>query len=66
MSNNAPHAVVELTEEQYTFLLHNIDSNLVLGLELMQGTQDRSTAEKLVKLNEDFKSLRDAVMKGKL
>lgn len=65
-SNNAPFAVIELTEEQYMFLLKNIESNMVLGLQLLAGTSTPAQAQPFVELIENFKSLRDAARKGKL
>lgn len=64
-SNNGPFAVIELTQEQYEFAMRNCETNLTLGLELMQQAQSRAVVENLVQMNNDFKSLRDALKKGK-
>lgn len=64
MNNNPPDRIVELTEEQYTFLLNNCDANIMFGLSALQ-TLDRSGAEKMVALLESFKSVKAALVKAK-
>lgn len=62
MNNNPPYKIVELSEEQYRFLLENCDSNLEFGLRaMMSGDFSRQTLEQLVDLNEKFKSVKTAL-----
>lgn len=65
MSNNPPDKIVELTQEQYDFLLRNCDSNIGFGLASLQGTTSRASAEKLVALLEQFKGIKAALEKAK-
>lgn len=65
MSNNPPDKIVELTQEQYDFLLRNCDSNIGFGLAALQQTQDRRSALQLVDLLEQFKGIKAALEKAK-
>lgn len=58
-SNNPPDVVLELTKEQAKFLLENCDSNITLALGLMMEVRDRSSAEMLISMNEQFKTIRE-------
>lgn len=71
-SNNAPFAVVELTEDQYNFLMENCETNIAQGITMidpcgpMKDTLPMDTVKKVVALIEKFRSLRTAAEKGKL
>ena len=60
MSNNPP-VIVELTKDEADFLEGNCDANIQMALGLLQNTKNRSTAEKLLKMYEFFKSIRTKV-----
>ena len=47
-SNGAPFAVLELSKEQYDFLMNNCTANMEMGLNLLPTVTRRETAEKLV------------------
>lgn len=71
-SNNAPHATVLLTKEQYDFLIHNCDANIRQAIGAldpcgpMSGKLSLSTMEKLVELTDSFRSLKQAAERGLL
>lgn len=71
-SNNAPHAVVELTKDQYDFLILNCETNIRQTITAidpcgpMADKLQRPTLEKLVDLIEQFRSLKSAAEKGVL
>jgi hypothetical protein len=71
-SNNAPYAVVELTKDQYDFLIRNCETNMLQGLNAvdpcgpMADKLSRSTITKLVDLIEEFRSLKQAAQRGVL
>lgn len=65
-TNSPPHAVLELTEEEFTFLLGNCESNIMFGLNSLQVIEDRSTAERMVEVIEQFKNLKKKLERSKL
>lgn len=66
MSNNPPYAVLELTEEDYAFLLKNCDSNITFGLSALSVLTTRESAHEMVDLIEKFKGLKEKLNKAKL
>jgi hypothetical protein len=64
MSNNPPDRVVELTEEQYQFLLEGCNTNIAFGLSALQ-TLDERGAHKMVTLLEKFKDVKQALERAK-
>jgi hypothetical protein len=64
MSNNPPEVVIHLTREQAEFLLKNCDANLTLSIGLLDGVSDRSIAERIVKVVEAFKTIKEATKRG--
>lgn len=67
LSNNPPKAIIELDKEMTTFVLDNCESNLRLGVILLQNmmdTDNRAGAEKVVELIEKFKKLKKIVEKA--
>lgn len=60
--NNPPDVVLELTRDEAQFLLRNCDTNIAFGLANLQ-TMERPAAEKLVGLIEQFKGLRNKLIK---
>lgn len=64
-TNNGPEYLLPLTGEQLRFLKLNCESNIVLGLGILQecGSEDAAFAKKVVALNEQFKEIRDALIK---
>ncbi len=65
-SNNPPYAVLNLTEEEHKFLLGNCESNIVFGLNSLQMIEDRRSAERMVEVIEQFKSLKQKLERSKL
>lgn len=63
-SNNPP-VIVELTPELADFVIENCDSNLAMGFNVLQGTQSRDVAERVVVLVEKFKALKAAVERAR-
>lgn len=61
MSNNPPDKLVSLTKAQWEFLISNCDSNIAFGLANLQNVTNRSTAEKLVEMLEQFKAVKKAL-----
>jgi len=61
-NHNNPPVTVELTEEQAKFLIENCNTNIAFSLSNLQQVSPK-TAEKLVKLIEDFRGVRDAITK---
>lgn len=59
-TNNPPYKIVSLTKEQYDFVLHNIETNMIFGLAALQQLKERTTQEKMVALLEQFKDLKKA------
>lgn len=73
MSNNPPYAVVELTREQYDFLVDNCAVNMSQGLAMVdpcgplrEQPLPMSTVRKIVDMVEKFRGVKAAVEKGKL
>ncbi len=66
MSNRPPYAVVELTQEQYDFLMRNCESNMTMALGLLTTTTSRTQAEKIVALNEQFKDIRETLKRARI
>ena len=68
MNNNPPYAVVELSKEQYDFILRNCDSNIRAGLSILTTTGKTSEPMevKIVELIEQFKNIKKVVEKSKL
>lgn len=60
-SNNPPYKVVELTKEQYEFLLDNCDTNISMGLEALPAMQSNESIQRIVDLIEQFKSVKKAL-----
>lgn len=60
MSNNPPDKIVELTQEQYEFMLRNCDKNIEFGINCLQHL-DRPAAVKMVAIVELFKEVREAL-----
>lgn len=63
-SNNPPYVTVELTKEQYDFLILNCDTNLRMTLTYLQGVKERDMGEKIVSLIESFKSIKTTLEKA--
>lgn len=65
--NNPPAAVVELSQEEYDFLVANCDSNIMLGLNVMQEMgydMSEEALRELVDLTEKFKKLKDKLQEA--
>ena len=63
-SNGAPFAILELSKEQYDFLMNNCEANMQMGLNLLPTVTRRETAEALVAQLERFKAIRAALIKA--
>ena len=61
-SNNPPHVIIELTKEEYDFLIENCESNISLSLSVLNGLKSRSQAQKIVELLEKFKNIRKKLL----
>jgi hypothetical protein len=61
-TNKPPAAILELNQEQAELMMTNCNSNLTLGLQLLNGVKSRENAEKLVKFNEFFKTIRASLL----
>jgi hypothetical protein len=58
-SNNPPDVILELTKQQAEFLLKNCNSNITMGLKLIDMPDvSRGTLERAVALMEEFKAIR--------
>lgn len=66
MSNNPPHAVVELDEKTFNFIIKNCDNNITVGLDTLMKLHSRDLQESMIELIEEFKALKAIVQKGKL
>lgn len=68
MSNNPPFVVVELTKEEFEFLVGNCESNMEFAMKAMMSDPplSRASLEKLVDLNEQFKGIRDKLKAASL
>ncbi len=62
--NNPPAVILELTQEEATFILDNCESNIAMGLNLLQASTSEATARKVVDMMENFKTIRAKVQKG--
>lgn len=60
--NNPPAATLELDQGQAEFLLKNCNVNIALSLSLLQRVE-RDTAEKIIAQTEQFKALRDMLLR---
>ena len=60
LSNNPPDVSLELDADTAKFLLKNCEDNLFMGLGLIMSPGiSRENAEKLVAMNDKFKTIRD-------
>lgn len=57
LTNNPPHAVLELTKEEHEFLLRNCESNIAFALSALQSLDSREAQEKMIHLLNQFKEL---------
>lgn len=64
MSNNPPFRTVELTEEQYNFLLNNCDANIAMGLQSLQAMESKDLIVQMVGIIDQFKSVRDTLKRS--
>ncbi len=64
-NNNPPARIVELSEEQYQFLLNNCEVNIGAGLAALQELTSRDLQERCVSLLEAFKDVRKALQSAK-
>ena len=60
MSNTGGKIAVLLTKEQAEFLIGNCDSNIELGLRMLDGIVNKSNAVKIVGLLENFNGIKKA------
>lgn len=65
-TNNPPDVILELTMDEAKFLLENCNTNMEFGLRSMMAMPDanRETLEKLVNLNEKFKTIRNKLLRS--
>ena len=62
--NQPPYKTLDLTKDQAEFLLSNCETNIRAGLTFLNECKDRDTAKRLVKLTENFKAIRDLLVKS--
>jgi hypothetical protein len=62
--NNPPDVVLELSSKEAEFLMRNVDSNIEMGLNLLNGPISKGGAEHIVDLLENFKAVRAKLQKG--
>lgn len=63
-SNNPPDVELALTKAQAQFLLRNCDSNIIFGLNAIQGGNlSETSVRKLVEQMEQFKEIRALLLK---
>lgn len=63
-SNNPPHAIIYLSEDEHAFWLRNCEANIALGLRALQGGMSDDGAVKMVELLEQFKAMRNKLLEG--
>lgn len=67
-SNNPPHSVIELTEEEHEFLLKNCEANIVVGLNALtmvqRGELSVKAAREAMDLLEQFKGIRNKLKRA--
>lgn len=63
-SNDPPEVIIGMSRELAKFLIENCDSNISVGLSSLQLTTSKENAERLVKMIEQFKELKQATEKG--
>jgi len=65
-SHNNPPITIEIDAKLADFVLDNCDTNIELGLKLLQSYGDNiSTAYKLVEMVENFRALKNAIVNAR-
>lgn len=61
---NSPDVLLELTTEEGKFILEHCESNMAMALTILGGPISREGAVKIVNLNEQFKTIRNKLIKA--
>lgn len=63
-SNNPPEISLNLTSTEAKFLLQNCNANIRMGLGAIEQKMSESSIRKLIELMEDFKTIREKLLKA--
>lgn len=62
--HNNPPVMIELPREIAEFIIENCDSNLRLGIQLLDKSENEIQGRKIVRLIENFRTLKTIVEKA--